>query len=704
MTLLAADDHDAIPSTSFADEAIVDISSRRSPSRGKSQTEPDAVVSVYVERRLAAILAADVAGYSRLVGADEHGTLIQWHAHWDELIAPTIASHSGRVVRVTGDGILAEFASIVNAMRCALSIQRSMKERNAGVPADRGIEFRMGLNFGDLIVDRGDMWGEGVNVAARLEALAEPGGICVSERVCNDVRGKLDVAFDELGEQRLKNISHPIRVFRARLRAGESGVGSSVVVSARMPAGVAVPLVQSPRRTLLYSGLAIAVTACVAFGAGQLAPARAPAPHLVTVTSSASPDSAPARPQAALLSMAVLPFINVSGDASQNYVAEGITESLTGDLSRALPGSFILSRGTASSFKGRAADARQIGRELAVRYLLAGSILAEGKRIRVNTQLIETGSGNQMWSERFDAERVSVLQVEDEIVTRLSRAIALKIIDFEAERRAREDVAGTNAVDLVLRGTAALNRPSSQQTMIQARTLFNDALEIEPNNADALAGLGTTLVFEFVNGYYDSGGEERLRKAAGLLERALALAPHHLTALKASAALSRAQGRFEDAIAIANGVLSENPGEPWAYKELGLANMYLGHLDEALDWFGKAERIGPRDPARWTWLDARGQALILLGRDEEAVRSLIGASEANPRSSGTQALLAAAYALAGRAEAAQAALATYLAKHPEARASTFRQFAPVPLAATAREYQARREHLLEGLRKAGMPA
>ncbi|MBV8850855.1 MAG: hypothetical protein JOZ16_14870 [Methylobacteriaceae bacterium] len=704
MTLLVADDRELLSAAGYIDESLVDISARRPAARANKVAKPTGDVSVHVERRLAAILIADIAGYSRLVGADEQGTLQQWHAHWDELVSPAIQNHAGRVVRVTGDGILAEFASIVNAMRCALTIQHGMAERNGDIDPDRRIEFRIGLNFGDLIVDRGDMWGEGVNVAARLEALADPGGICVSERVCNDVRGKLDVAFDELGEQRLKNISHPIRVFRARLRAEESAVGSSVVVSARMPVGVAVPLVQSRRRILLYSGLAIAVTSCIAFGAGRVLPVRAPAPHAPAVTSSALAEPAPARQQAALLSLAVLPFINMSGDASQDYVADGITESLTSDLSRALPGSFILSRGTASSYKGRAADARQIGRELAVRYLLAGSILAEGKKMRVNAQLIETTGGNQAWSERFDAERVSILQTEDEVVTRLSRAIGLKVIEFEADRRAREDMAGTSAVDLVLRGTAALNRPSSQQSMIQARTLFNDALEIAPNNADALAGLGTTLVFEFVNGYYESGGEERLRKAGELLDRALTLAPHHVTAMKASAALARAQGRFEDALAIASGVLSENPGEPWAYKELGLANMYLGRLDEALDWFAKAERIGPRDPARWTWLDGRGQALILLGRDAEAVRSLIAASEANPRSVGTKALLAAAYALVGRTDAAHAALSDYLAARPDARASTFRQNAPVPLAATAREYREKREHLLEGLRKAGMPA
>src|SRR5947209_7318154 len=316
MTLLVTDDHEPPSGGGFVGDAAVDISSFRAALRGKKRAETDVAVTAHVERRLAAILAADIAGYSRLVGGDEHGTLLQWHAHWDELIAPAIQTHTGRVVRVTGDGILAEFASIVNAMRCALAIQRGMAERNAGIPAERRIEFRMGLNFGDLIVDRGDMWGEGINVAARLEALATPGGICVSERVRNDVRGKLDVEFDEMGEQRLKNISQPVRVFRARICTGES----SAVIGARLPAGVAVALVRSRRRILLYSGLAIAVASCVAFGSGWLAHWRAPAApsHAAAVASSAA-EPTPPRQQAALLSIAVLPFINVSGDASQDY-------------------------------------------------------------------------------------------------------------------------------------------------------------------------------------------------------------------------------------------------------------------------------------------------------------------------------------------------------------------------------------------------
>jgi adenylate cyclase len=622
-------------------------------------------------------------------------------AHWDELIAPAIANHSGRIVRVTCDGILAEFASVVNAMRCALALQHGMAERNAKLREEQRIEFRIGLNVGDVIVDRGDMWGDGVNVTARLEALADPGGICVSERVREDIPGKLDVTFEDLGVRNLKNIAQPVRVYRAGLPA-HAGSARAIELAGT---GDVVRRLAPSYRGRLYAGVAIGVASCVAITSVWLAqsPSSASPRHQTVVATSAAGHLRMARTSTSLLSIAVLPFKNVSDDASQDYLADGITDSLTSDLSRTLPGRFELSGDTAASYKGRADDARQIGRELDVNYLVSGSIHSEGGRVRVNTQLMEARTGNQAWSERFDAERTSVLQVEDEIVTRLARAISLKVVELEAERRTRESATGTNAAHLVLRGDAALNRPSSQSSMIEARTLFDEALQIEPNNADALAGLATTFVFEFVNGYYESGGEERLARAEALLDRALSLAPRHLLALKTKAALSRAEGRFENAIALANGVIAENPGEPWAYKELGLSSMYLGRLDDALEWFAKAERIAPRDPARWTWLDGRGQALILLGRDAEAVRSLVAAAEANPRSPGTQALLAAAYALAGRLNEAHLALATYLAKHPDARVSTFRQFAPVPLARTGREYQARRERLLEGLRKAGMP-
>jgi adenylate cyclase len=338
-----------------------------------------------------------------------------------------------------------------------------------------------------------------------------------------------------------------------------------------------------------------------------------------------------------------------------------------------------------------------------VRYVLGGSVLLDGERVRINTQLADTRDGGQLWAERFDTERGSILQVQDEIVGRLSRAVGLKVVDIEAQRSERERPSSAEAIDLIMRGRALLNRPSSPKTMIGARDLFEQALNLEPANVDGLAGVATTLAFEFLNGYYDSGGEARLRAAEWLLNRALTIDPHHLMAMKAKAALLRAQGKFDDAIAAARAVIAENPGEPWAYKEVGLSTMYLGRTEEALDWFAKADRIGPRDPSRWTWLDGRGQALILLGRDQEAIRSLNSALEANPKTVGTNALLAAAYALIGRSEEARAALARYDQARPGTRISTFRTVAPVPLVRTSPEHRRLRQRLEDGLRKAGMP-
>jgi adenylate cyclase len=679
-----------------------------------------------VERRLAAILAADVAGYSRLVGADEQGTLARWRAHWDELIEPVIREHDGRVVRITGDGILAEFASVVNAVRCAVAFQRGMAERNADIAPDQRIAFRIGLNVGDVIIDRGDMWGEGVNVAARLEALAEPGGLCVSGRVQDEVGHKLDIVFEDMGERQLKNIARPVRVYRARLPGATiSGLPALLDEAALVPVGDAPSRSDngSPSRSD-HNAVAAAdqdasqrsarnlllVSAVAALGSLLTAVAwwTSPAPP---PTGSAKGSLAPVseiaasaeRFKAAAPSIVALPFVNLSGDPKQDYIADGITDSLTSDLARALPGILVVSRDTAFTYKGRGVDARQIGRDLEVRYLLEGSVLIDGERVRVNTRLVETEQGSQLWAERFDTERRSILQVQDEIVGRVSRAIGLQVVDIEARRSRQARPSSAEVIDLVLRGRAVLNLPSTSATMMEARALFEQALNVQPTNVDGLAGVASTLVFEFLNGYYPSGGDKRLRRAELLIDRALAIEPRHLMALKAKAALRRAQGRFDDAIAAAEAVIAENPGEPWAYKEVGLTNLYLGRPEQALDWFAKADRIGPRDPGRWTWLDGRGHALILLGRDEEAARSLIGALDANPKNVSSHAFLAAAYALLDRIEQAHAELAIYDERRPGTRISTFRLNSPVPLMLTSPAYRQQRERLNEGLRRAGMP-
>jgi adenylate cyclase len=696
------------------------------------QDDPCACAGVRVERRLAAILMADVAGYSRLVGADEHGTLEQWRAHWDELIEPTLTAHAGRVVRITGDGILAEFASVVNAVRCAVALQGGMRARNADVATDARMEFRIGLHVGDIIIDRGDMWGEGVNVAARLEALAEPGGLCVSGRVAEEVASKLDVAFEDLGVRELKNIARPVRVFRARLSplsppSSPLSEPSSPGLSRRPrsvgqgaePSGMAgTSPAMTPREgwptargivLAIANGVGIVLLAAawwMAAAPAILAPGSDRGSPLVKDRIGVAGEvGAPIddRLRGTLPSIVVLPFTNLSGDARQDYVVDGITDSLISDLVRALPHIFVVSRETAFTYKGRAADARQIGRELEVRYLLEGSVALDGDRVRVNVRLTETRDGSQLWSERFDTERKGMLAMQDEIVSRVSRAIGLKVVDLEARRSLNERPGSGELTDLIMRGKAVLNKPSSAATMLEARGLFEQALTVQPTSVDALAGVASTLVFEFLNGYYDTGGDKRLRRAEALIERALAIDPRHLQAMKARAALRRAQGKLDDAIAAAEAVIAENPGEPWAYKEIGLDALYLGRPEQALEWFAKADRIGPRDPMRWTWLDARGHALILLGRDEEAIRTLISALDANPKNAASRAFLAAAYALAGRLDDARDALAAYDAERPGTRISTFRTLAPVPLALTSAAYQAQRARLAEGLRLAGMP-
>lgn len=402
-------------------------------------------------------------------------------------------------------------------------------------------------------------------------------------------------------------------------------------------------------------------------------------------------------------SIVVLPFANLSGDPKRDYLADGITDSLISDLAHALPGVPIVSRDTAFTYKGRGADAREIGRELEVRYLLEGSVALDDERVRVNTRLVETKEASQLWAERFDAELKSILQVQDEIVSRVSRAIGLQVVDIEARRSWRERPDSAELIDLVMRGKSVLNLPSSQATMIEARGLFEQAVNVEPASVDGLAGVATTLVFEFLNGYYETGGDERLGRAERLLNRALAIEPRHLMALKANAALRRAQGRFDDAIDMAKMVIMENPGEPWTYKELGLSSLYLGKPEQALEWFAKADRIGPRDPGRWTWLDGRGHALVLLGRDEEAIRALVNALDANPKNNSPHAFLAVAYALLGRSEEARAALAAYLERRPGSRVSTFRTQSPVPLALTSPAYRQLFARVQEGLRKSGMP-
>jgi len=402
-------------------------------------------------RRLAAILAADVAGYSRLMGADEEGTHERLKAHLRELVDPKIEEHRGRTVKNTGDGMLVEFSSVVDAVRCAVEVQRGMIEREPDVPEERRIRFRVGVNLGDVIVEEHDIFGDGVNVAARLEALAKPGGICISRMVRDQIRDKLAYPFEDMGEQSVKNIARPVRVY------------------ALHPETIA----------------------------------DLPAPSV--------PSATPVLPVAPRLSIVVLPFANLSNDPEQQYFVDGITEDLTTDLSR-LAHSFVISRNTAFTYRNKRIDTKQIGRELGVRYVLEGSVRRSGSQLRVNTQLIDAESDAHLWAERFDRGMVDLFALQNEITARIANALNLELVIAEAARPTEHP----DALDYILRGRAAYLKPPSRDGYADAIRLFERALALDPQSAEARTSLADVLVSRVTNPMTDSAAADLVRDQSSL--------------------------------------------------------------------------------------------------------------------------------------------------------------------------------------------
>jgi adenylate cyclase len=371
-----------------------------------------------VERRLAAILAADVAGYSRLIEADEEGALSRLKTLRSEVIDPKIAGYHGRLVKTTGDGLLVEFASVVDALRCAVEMQTALAKSNDRMPPDRRIAFRIGINVGDIVVEDGDIFGDGVNVAARLEGLAEPGGICVSARVREDAAGKLDLAFEDIGEQSLKNIARPVRVYALRLKDGSVST-EPIATPQRRVMGIAI-----------VGAAAVAAVLVVATGAWWLWPASKPASTAAVASSTSVVQPLVAQ----RLSIIVLPFANLSSDPEQQYFADGITEDVTTDLSR-IRHSFVISRNTAFTYRSKPIDTKQIGRELSVRYVLEGSVRRSGNKVRVNAQLIDAETDAHLWAEQFDGDMKDLLALQNEITSRIAVALNVELINREAARR-----------------------------------------------------------------------------------------------------------------------------------------------------------------------------------------------------------------------------------------------------------------------------
>jgi adenylate cyclase len=591
-------------------------------------------------RRLAAIFAADVAGYSRLMSVDEEGTHERLRAHSRELVDPKISEHSGRIVKTTGDGILAEFPSVVDAVRCAAELQRAMIDREAAMAADRRIRFRIGINLGDVIVEDDDIFGGGVNVAARLEALAEPGGICISRMVRDQIRDKLAYAFEDLGEQTVKNIARPVRMYALHPEA-----------IANLPA------------------------------AGALS----------------TPPISPL-PVAPRLSIVVLPFTNLSNDAEQKYFADGITEDLTTDLSR-IGGSFVIARNTAFTYEGKPVDAKRVGRELGIRYILEGSVRRSGDRVRVNAQLVDAESGGHLWAERFDRDRGDLLDLQNEITGRIAATVGRELVIAEARRPTKHP----DVLDYILKGRATSSKPRSRERYDEAICLFEAALGLDARSAEAQSYLAQAFVGRVLDLVSDSPAAD-IQRGEELIERVLAASPNSALAHFVKGQILRAQSRPEDAIFEYETTITLDRNHAGAYGYLGACKLLTGSVDDVIPHEEQAIRLSPRSPDIGGCYFYIGAAHLLLSRLGEAILWLEKARNTYAWFHPVHASLAAAYALKGENEQAFAALAEarkrsdHYASISHLKAAPGRQWLEAPKLRALAE-----PTYFAGLRAAGMP-
>ena len=589
-------------------------------------------------RKLAAILVSDVVGYSRLAGSDEDRILARLRALRSDLIDPIIAVHHGRIVKRTGDGAIVEFRSVVDAVRCAIEVQDGMIERNAGLPPERRIEFRIGIHVGDVVEESdGDLMGDGVNIAARLEGIAKPGAICLSEDAYRHVKSRIDLTVSDLGQQNLKNIAEPVRVYSL-----EVGV-----------AGQAKPAVQ----------------------------AKSPSA------------STPPR-----LSIVVLPFANLGGDPEQEHFVDGVTESLTTDLSR-LSGAIVIARNTAFTYKGKHVDVKQVGRDLNIRYVLEGSVQRGGDRLRVNVQLIDVESGAHVWAERFEKPVTDLFDMQDEIVARLANALNAELTALEARRA--EQSPNPDSMDHYFQGMAWANKGITPHHFAKARACFESALALDPGNVDALVGIGR-IDLEMVGGGLADDRVARLSSAEAALTKALSLAPNHPWAHTWMGLTYIHTRRGQQAIAEAERALALDRNLAHARGGvLATANISIGRSEEVEGYVKEAIRLSPRDKDLYIWTMLAGMANLCLANDDVAVTWLRRSVEANRNLPITLFWLAAALANLGRREDATAAVDAALALDPLVTVGRLQSM--LTGMSDNPTFQAQISRVLEGLRKAGFP-
>jgi TolB-like protein/Flp pilus assembly protein TadD len=553
------------------------------------------MIEDHVERKLAAIFAGDVAGYSRLMGVDEEGTLHQLKAHRKELVDPKITEHRGHIVKTTGDGMLVEFVSVVDAVRCAVDIQRGMAERNVEVPADRRIEFRVGINVGDIISDDNDIYGDGVNVAARLEALADPGGIMVSRNVHDQVRDKLSFGFEDMGEQSVKNIARPIGVHR-------------------------VSLAESATETAVKS---------TAAAKPQLAASQRP-------------------------SIAVLPFANMSGDPEQDYFADGISEDIITGLSK-LRWFFVIARNSSFIYKGKAVDVKHVARELGVRYVLEGSVRKGGNRVRITAQLIDAATGNHIWADRYDGDLTDIFALQDEITEKVVAAIEPKLLEAEGIRSQNRSAEDLGAWDMVIHANSLFWRLTKTEGEA-AIAMLKQAIERYPNYAPAHSMLAFMMLVPGYLGWVDGEREPVVKQAAALAARAAELDNSDPWAYLALGYVNYTMRRTDEAVDEFQRAIDLNPNFAVAYGYLGVALALGGRSDQAIPRLEQAIRMSPHDPQNAAFNMAIACAHYLAGRYNEAVSFGRKALQERHGWTGAHRIYIASLAQAGQIDEARAEL------------------------------------------------
>jgi adenylate cyclase len=624
-------------------------------------------------RKLVAILVSDVVGYSRLAGADEERTLARLRGLRSDLIDPAIAAHRGRIVKRTGDGSIIEFRSVVDAVRCALEVQNGAVERNMGLPPEKRIEFRVGVHLGDVVEEPdGDLMGDGVNIAARLEGICAPSSICLSEQAYWQVKSRLDLKVRDLGPTQLKNIAEPIRVYA--LEVGEPA-------EVKPPLDVVKPESETPSPSRWYSRWRALAAVCA-----TLLLAAASGWFLL--------GGRPTKPaQAGHFSIVALPFANLSGDPSQDYFADGVTENLTTELSR-IKDSFVIARNTAFSYKGKSVDAKEIGKELGVRYVLEGSVQRDQNRVRVNAQLIDTETGAHLWADRFEEDVADLFKLQDQVVARLASALGYELVVAEAKKGSRS--VNPDVTDLAMQGWTFIWRAQAEpmkerrETLNEARALFDRALQIDPDDADALAGSALTYYAGYFYGWGDPGTDYEA-KILGQADKAILLAPDNVRAYYPKGAYLSISHRPGEGLAAAQAGLAINPNFVMLFLPRIEAELSLGRFEQAKADAQQAMRLSPRDPFIGSFHHLMGLAELSLGRTDAAGDQFGQAIDLGYRVYTVYGDLAALYANVGKMDQAKVALADARRLNPKLTVKWWT------------------DHLLnipavtDGLRKAGLP-